>query len=87
MVTIEERVRSLADNLEVDGKPLRHPLDLDLNVTEVGVASVDIVAFWKLVNEEFGVEVPSEDLAKPAYRTEPDRVPGRLRCLSGTPEG
>ena len=63
MATTEERVRQLAANLEVDGKPLDHPLDLDLNVAEAGVNSNDLVAFWKMVNEEFGVEIPAEDFA------------------------
>ena len=51
MATTEERVRQLVtENLEVDGQPLDLPEDLDTGLTELGVSSLDIVAFAKLVS-------------------------------------
>lgn len=57
MATTADRIRKLiADNLEVDGQPIAVPDDLNLNLSEAGVSSVDIVAFGKLVAEEFNLE-------------------------------
>ena len=62
MATTEERVRQLVDdNLEVDGRPIGRALDLDANITDAGVSSPDVVAFLKLVNEEFGLSISAGD--------------------------
>ncbi len=62
MATTADRIRKLiADNLEVDGQPIDVPDDLNLNLLEVGVSSVDILAFGKLVAEEFNHEFAPED--------------------------
>ena len=63
MASIEERLRQLADeNLEVDGKPLN--LDPSKNLFDLGLSSVDIVAFGKVVAQEFKVPLTPEKGAK-----------------------
>ena len=62
MATTEERVRQLvSENLEVDGQPLDLSADLNTGLTELGVSSLDIVAFAKLVSKEFGITFTIED--------------------------
>ncbi len=61
MASTEERIRQLvADNLEVDGKPLSSSLDLGVSLTEAGVSSMDVVAFTKVVAQEFNIEFSRE---------------------------
>ncbi len=65
MSSTQDRITQLIDeNLEVDGQPLGRPLDLDLNIAEAGVPSTDVVAFWKLVNREFHIDIPAEVFAE-----------------------
>lgn len=65
MSSVLDRITQLIDeNLEVDGQPLGRPLDIDINIADAGVPSGDIIAFWKLVNEEFGIEISGEDFAE-----------------------
>ena len=65
MATIEERLRKLVDdNLEIEGRTAGEPLHADYSLRESGVASVDFVAFAKIVADEFGVEFSPEDCAK-----------------------
>ncbi|MCY4392383.1 MAG: acyl carrier protein [Chloroflexi bacterium] len=65
MATTEERLRKIVDdNLEVEGRSTGAPIDLDRNFADAGVPSPDIVAFWKLVNEEFGVDISAEQFAE-----------------------
>ena len=62
MATTEERVRQLvSDNLEVDGQPLNLSADLNTGLTELGVSSLDVVAFAKLVSKEFNIAFTIED--------------------------
>ena len=62
MATTEERVRQLvSENLEVDGQPLDLSANLDTGLTELGVSSLDIVAFAKLVSKEFNISFTIED--------------------------
>ena len=64
MSSTEERIRALVDaNLDVSDRTSGAPLDLDRSIAEAGVASTDVVAFWKLVNEEFGVSISAEEFA------------------------
>ena len=64
MSTTEERLRKLVDdNLEIEGRTAGEPLDPARNIAEAGVPSPDIVAFWKLVNEAFGVDISAEEFA------------------------
>lgn len=60
MTSTEDRIRKLAqDNLD-----LGRELELDTTFSESEVTSMDAVAFIKLVNQEFNVSIPPEDLAK-----------------------
>ena len=61
MPSTEERVRKLiADNLEVDGQPVDPSLALSSNLTDAGVSSIDLVAFAKVIQEEFNVKFAVE---------------------------
>ena len=65
MSSTEERVRALVDaNLDIDGRSEGQPLTLDLSIVDAGVSSTDIVAFWKVVCAEFGVDIPAEEFAE-----------------------
>ena len=64
MASTADRIRKLvADNLEVDGKPLPEPLDFGTGLTDLGVSSMDVVAFAKVVAEDFGVTFTPEACA------------------------
>ena len=46
----EDRLRTLiTENLDIDYDP-----DFDRSFSDIGVSSVDAIAFFKLVNQEFG---------------------------------
>ncbi len=65
MATTEERLRKLVDdNLEIEGRTPGTPLNEGRNIADAGVPSPDIVAFWKLVNEEFGVDISAEQFSE-----------------------
>lgn len=65
MAATEERLRKLVDdNLEIEGRTPGSPLDLDRSLSDAGVSSPDIVAFWKVVNEEFSVDISAEQFAE-----------------------
>lgn len=65
MATTEERLRKIVDdNLEIEGRTAGSPLDVTKSIADAGVPSPDIVAFWKLVNEEFGVDISAEQFAE-----------------------
>ena len=56
MASIEERLRQLADaNLEVDGQPIGHLMDPSKGLFDLGLSSLDIIAFGKVVAREFNV--------------------------------
>ena len=62
MASTEDRLRALiAENLEVDGEPIALPDDLNVSLMEAGISSVDLVAFAKLVAQEFEVKFTLED--------------------------
>ncbi|MCY4616335.1 MAG: phosphopantetheine-binding protein [Chloroflexi bacterium] len=62
MASNEERLLKLVDdNLTVEGRTAGDPLNLDRSIAEAGVPSQDIVAFLKLVNEEFGTSISAGD--------------------------
>ena len=64
MASTEERIRRLVDqNLEVDGQRVDLPQDLNFSLLEIGVSSVDLVAFAKLVSRDFNVRFAPEDCA------------------------
>lgn len=62
MATNEERlIKIVDDNLSIEGRNAGDPLNLDRNIADAGVPSGDIVAFLKLVMEEFGVSISLGD--------------------------
>ncbi len=64
MASTAERIRNLiAENLEVDGQPISLPDDLSISLLEAGISSVDLVAFAKIVEQEFDVKLTLEDCA------------------------
>ncbi|MDE0700544.1 MAG: acyl carrier protein [Acidimicrobiaceae bacterium] len=65
MSSTEERIRAIVDQtVEIEGRDPGQPLDLSRNVAEVGVSSSDIVAFWRMVNQEFGTDISAEEFAE-----------------------
>lgn len=61
MASTGDRLRSLiSENLEVDGQPINVPQDLNISLLEAGVPSTDLVAFAKLVSQEFNVSFTAE---------------------------
>ena len=64
MASTAERLRKLVnENIEVDGKPLDIPDDLNISLADSGVSSTDIVALAKLIAQEFNVTFTPEDCA------------------------
>ncbi len=64
MATTEQRVRQLvSDNLEVDGQSLDLPADLNISLIDAGISSLDLVAFAKVVAQEFNISFTPEDCA------------------------
>ena len=65
MSNTEERIRTLVDeNLQIEGREPGQPLNYDRSIIDAGVSSTDVVAFWKLVCEEFGVDISAEEFAE-----------------------
>ena len=61
MASTEDRLRKLvSENLEVDGQPLSADLDLDAKLMDAGVTSMDLVAFARVVQEEFQMKFEPE---------------------------
>ena len=61
MSATADRLRNLiSENLEVDGQPIDVPQDLNISLMEAGVPSTDLVAFAKLVSQEFNVSFTAE---------------------------
>ncbi len=61
MASTGDRLRNLiSENLEVDGQPIDVPQDLNISLMEAGVPSTDLVAFAKLVSQEFNVSFTAE---------------------------
>lgn len=57
MSSTEDRIRKIVDdNLDVGREP-----NFDAKLVESGVSSVDCIAFFKLVNEEFGLGLVAEE--------------------------
>ena len=82
MASNEARIRQLvADNLEIDGQPVNLPSDLDVSLTELGVSSMDVVSFAKVVSQEFNITFTPEDcvnLKTPEGTLGAPRKPGCL---------
>ena len=61
MASTEERLRKLvSENLEVDGKPLSADLDFNAKLMEAGVTSMEMVAFARVIQEEFQIKFEPE---------------------------
>ena len=61
MASTEDRIRKLiAENLEVDGKPVDSSMALTSSLSDAGVSSLDIVSFGRVIQEEFGVKLTPE---------------------------
>ena len=57
MSSTEDRIRKIIDdNLDIGREP-----NFDANLTESGVSSVDCIAFFKIVNEEFDLGLAAEE--------------------------
>ena len=57
MSSTESRLRTLiSDNLDLDHDP-----DFDRAFSDAGVSSVEAVAFFKMVNQEFDLNMVAED--------------------------
>lgn len=64
MSSTAEKLRALVDeNIEVDGKALNIPGDMNISLAASGVSSMDLVALGKLISSEFGVTLTVEDCA------------------------
>lgn len=64
MASTADRIRKLvSENIEVDGKPLDIPEDLNISLADSGVSSTDMVALAKLIAREFNVTFTPEDCA------------------------
>ena len=64
MASTAERIQKLvAENLEVDGQPVPVPDDLNANLSDAGVPSMDFVAFAKVIVAEFDVPLTPDDCA------------------------
>lgn len=61
MTSVEERiVKLIKDNLSDDDSAI----DLDADVSESEVSSLAIMRFHKLVNAEFGIDMPIEEFTQ-----------------------
>ncbi len=64
MATTEERIMKLVDeHLDIEGRSMGRPLDLDSSLRESGVSSLDFLAFAKLLDAEFNVEFGADTWA------------------------
>ena len=65
MSSIAERIQTLLDeNLEIEGRTRGHALRLDVSITDLDVTSSDVVAFWRLVCAEFGIDIPADEFSE-----------------------
>lgn len=65
MASTAEKLRALVnDNVEVDGKALDIPDDMNFSLAGAGVSSMDLVALGKLISKEFDVTFTLEDCAR-----------------------
>ena len=88
MASIEERLRQLADeNLEVDGQPIGKEMDPSKSLFDLGLSSLDIVAFGKVIAQEFNVPLTPEKGRGDAEHWRLDRVFGGQRRVTLTLAG
>jgi acyl carrier protein len=64
MSSTAAKLKALVDaNIEVDGKALDIPDDMNISLADSGVSSMDMVALGKLIAKEFDVTITVEDCA------------------------
>ena len=64
MSSTAAKLKALVDaNIEVDGKALDIPDDMNISLADSGVSSMDMVALGKLISSEFDVTITVEDCA------------------------
>ena len=64
MASTADRIKKLVEeNLEVDGQAVSVPDDLNANLSDAGVPSMDFVAFAKVIVAEFDVPLTPNDCA------------------------
>ena len=64
MASTADRIKVLvSENLEVDGKSVGPVGDMNTSLSALGISSVDIVAFGRLVVNEFGIDMSADDCA------------------------
>lgn len=62
MASTADRLRALVDdNIEVDGKALDIPDDMNFSLAAAGVSSMDLVALGKLIASEFNITFTLDD--------------------------
>ena len=65
MPSTEDRVKTLIiENFKVDGQPLNLPEDLNTRFSALGVSSLDMLAFEKVIAREFNITLTAEDHPK-----------------------
>ena len=65
--TVDRLKNIIADNLDLDHEP-----DFNAQFSEAGLSSVQAIAFYKVVNEEFGLGLVADDCEQ--FRTLQDLV-------------
>ena len=64
MPSVEDRIRELVDdNLDIEGRQKGTPLAPDFSLRENGISSVEVVEFAKVVANDFGFTLTTEDCA------------------------
>lgn len=62
MPSTEERIRKLVDdNLEIEGRSAGSPLAMASSLRDSGISSVEFVEFAKVVAQEFGFTLTTDD--------------------------
>lgn len=65
MASTESRLRKLiADNLEVDGKPVDSSIALSDSIQDQGVSSMDMLSFARAIQGEFSIKFAVEDCSE-----------------------
>ena len=65
MASVEDRLRKLInENLEVDGQPISADMDFSTSLLDLGVSSMDLVAFAGVIQDEFSVKLAPEQCAE-----------------------
>ena len=75
MASTEDRLRTMiAENLEVDGKPVDSNMALDSSFGDQGVSSMDIVSFGRLIETEFNIKFRCGAVRRASKSETTDRI-------------